>query len=62
VSRILDKSFVYTPSHETDLAKRFKQIQSAQKKLLRAWEEAIKEDAERDEAERVTVLAKRRIK
>lgn len=46
--RITDRSFVYVPSHETDIGKRFKRMADAQRKLERDWTAALKEDAERN--------------
>jgi len=50
--RLTDKSFVYIPSHSTDLRKRFAKMRSEEQKairaLVRAWTEAEAENAERD--------------
>lgn len=36
--RLTDKSFVYTPSHETDIGKRFRKIIAEQKRLAKERE------------------------
>ena len=59
---ILDKSFVYTDSANTDVSKRFFAEQRA---YARAWDEAHAENAKRDAAiaeERAAVVAVRQIK
>ena len=46
--RITDKSFVYTDSASTDVGRHLRAYQEAQRKLLKAWDEAIKEDGLRE--------------
>jgi len=57
--RITDKSFVYTPSFDTDLKKKFKMIIDRERKFEReraAAEKAAAEQAKADEAERASKL------
>lgn len=56
MSRILSKSFVYTSSHETDIGKRFKRMAEAQRKMLRDWDLALEEYADREAARKAAVV------
>jgi len=56
MKRITDKGFDYTPSHETDIGKRFKRIWSEQRAVARA--KAEQERRDQAEAQEKTIIFK----
>ena len=64
MKRITDKAFVYTPACATDVGRHLRAHLEAERKFLRAWDEAIKEDAARAEkpSHVVTPIRKERAK
>ncbi len=56
--RITDKSFVYIPSFDTDLKKKFKAIIARERAFQKAREEAEKEDADRASQSSVVPMRK----